>query len=65
VRYATGFLVRMAKDSGYQGKAISPLYVVLCVAPLAPLHDLPTGNALIQPFILRYIAPNARQSLGS
>src|SRR5271154_2228674 len=56
--------VRMTKDSGYQGKATSPIYVVPCVAHLAPLHHLPTRNALIQPFILRYIAPNACQSLG-
>jgi len=35
--------VKMTKDSGYQGKAISPIYVVPCVAHLAPLHHLTQG----------------------
>jgi hypothetical protein len=35
--------VRMTKDSGYQSKAISPIYVVPRVAHLAPLHHLTQG----------------------
>lgn len=64
MRYATGFLVRMAKDSGYQGKAISPLYVVLCVAHLA-IASLSHKECLDSTIHITVYCPNARQSLGS